>query len=445
MPATVVDSFIFKDIFSTSAMRQIFSDEARLQYYLDVEAALARSQAKLNIIPKEACDEIVKHCSVQYFDLEALKKQTELIGYPVLPVVKQLVQLCQNGLGQYCHWGTTTQDITDTALILQIRDAFVLIEKELKRMIASLEKLAKKYKNTPMIGRSNLQQATPITFGYKVATWLSAFYRHHARLLQMRPRILVGEFGGASGTLATLGDQGLKVRTLMMEDLGLGEPSITFHTIRDNIAEAGCFLGLITGSLAKISMDIKLMMSTEVNEVSEPFLLGRGSSSTMPQKRNPISCNFIHACAASTKQLVAALLDAMVADHERSTGPWEIEWVVIPEMFSLTSGALNQANFILSGLEVKPENMIKNLNLTQGFVCAEAVMMALSEKIGREKAHDLIYNICHQPDAKTSHFFDLLKANQTVTQHLKPNEIKRLLNPKHYTGLAATMVEKILR
>lgn len=445
MKAGAIDSEIFRDIFSTEPMRKIFSDEARIQYYLDVEAALAKAQAKLDIIPQKACDEIVRNCDATKFDFQELKKQTELIGYPVLPVVKQLVNLCDDGLGQYCHWGTTTQDITDTALTLQIKDALCLVEKDLKSIAQSLQHLAEKHKNTPMIGRSNLQQATPITFGYKVATWLAGIHRHLVRLHQLRPRVLVGEFGGASGTLAALGSQGLEVQSLLMQELGLGVPDITYHTVRDNIAEVGCFLGLVTGSLAKISMDVKLMMSTEVSEVSEPFIEGRGSSSTMPQKRNPISCNFIHACAAEVKQQMAVLLDAMVADHERSTGPWEIEWIAIPEIFSLTAGALNQANFMLSGLEVHEANMRRNLGLTNGLVCTEAVMMALANKVGRQKAHDLIYDICRQANANDKSLLDLLSENAEVSQNLTIDQLKQLLDPEQYTGLASIMVDKLLK
>lgn len=444
MGSGIVDSEIFRDIFSTELMREIFSDQSRVQYYLDVEAALAKVQAKLGIIPQKACDEIILNCNAKKFNFQELKKQTELIGYPVLPVVKQLVGLCKDDLGQYCHWGTTTQDITDTALVLQMKDALVLVENELNALANSLQGLAEKYKNTPMIGRSNLQQATPITFGYKVATWLAGIRRHLMRLEQLRPRVLVGEFGGASGTLATLGSQGLQVQSLLMEELGLGLPEITYHTVRDNIAEVGCFLGLVTGSLAKISTDIKLMMSTEVAEVSEPFLEGRGSSSTMPQKRNPISCNFIHACAAGVKQQVAALLDAMVADHERATGPWEIEWMAIPEIFLLTAGALNQANFMLSGLEVHEANMLRNLDLTNGLVCTEAVMMALAAKVGRQKAHDLIYDVCRQVSRGKNSLLELLIENDEVSRYLTNDQLRQLLNPKQYTGLASVMVEKLL-
>src|SRR5213078_2260119 len=249
-----------------------------------------------------------------------------------------------------------------------------------------LADLARRYRDTPMAGRSNLQQAVPITFGYKVATWLAAIERH-------RQRLLVGEFGGAAGTLASLGADGLDVQEGLMAELRLGQPEIAWHTARDRIAEVGCFLGLVTGTLGKIATDVKLLMQTEVGEVFEPYAKDRGSSSTMPQKRNPISCNYIHAGVAMVRQLVAALLDAMVEDHERSTGPWEIEWIAVPEIFLLTAGALQQARTLLAGLEVDAERMRANLDITQGLICTEAVMMGLAPHLGRQRAHDLVYDI----------------------------------------------------
>src|SRR5215469_4366947 len=306
MPATAVDSAVFRDIFSTEAMRRVFSDESRIQKYLDFESALARAQARLGIIPQQACDEIVKHCDVAEFDLAKVKAQTERIGYPVLPVVQQLVARCRDGLGEWCHWGATTQDITDTATVMQIREALILIERHLDGITEALAALARKYRDTPMAGRSNLQQAVPITFGYKMATLLAAFARHRERLNELRCRVLVGEFGGAAGTLASLGGRGLATQAELMKELQLGVPAIAWHTVRDTIAEVGCFLGLITGSCGKIALDVKLLMQTEVEEVYEPFHEGRGSSSTMPQKRNPISSVYITALVSVVRQQVAA-------------------------------------------------------------------------------------------------------------------------------------------
>ena len=274
MPSTILDSAVFRDIFTTEAMRNVFSDENRVQKYLDFEGALARAQAKLGIIPKEAAAEIVRHCSADKIDMVKLKEATERIGYPVLPVVQQLVKLCKDGLGEWSHWGATTQDVTDTATVMQIREALAIIEKDIDGICDALGTLAKKYRDTPMAGRSNLQQAVPITFGYKMATMLAAFERHKQRLKEIKPRVLVGEFGGAAGTLSSLGKDGLKVQEELMKELKLGQPEISWHTVRDCIAEVGCFLGLVTGSCGKIAFDVKLLMQTEVEEVYEPFHAG---------------------------------------------------------------------------------------------------------------------------------------------------------------------------
>ena len=444
MPATALDSAIFRDIFSTEAMRRVFSDENRIQRYLDIEAALAKVQARLGIIPNDAAAEIVRHCHVAEYDIELLKKQTERIGYPVLPVVQQLVKKCANGVGEWCHWGATTQDITDTATVLQIREALDLVEGELNAIGRALAKLARQYRDTPMAGRSNLQQAVPITFGFKAATLLSGFDRHLERLKELRKRVLVGEFGGAAGTLASLGQDGLKVQQALMQELGLGQPAIAWHTMRDSIAEAGCFLGLITGTLGKIATDVKLMMQTEVEEVYEPFAEGRGSSSTMPQKRNPISCNYIIACTSMVRQNVAALLDAMVEDHERATGPWEIEWIAVPEIFCLAAGALNQARFLLEGLEVDPKRMRANLDLTRGLIVSEAVMMGLGPHLGRQRAHDLVYDICRKAITSKESFLDLLAADPEISKHMNRAQLATLVDPANYLGVAGAMIDRVL-
>jgi 3-carboxy-cis,cis-muconate cycloisomerase len=445
MPSATNDSLIFRDIFSTEAMRRVFTDRARVQYYLDIEASLARVQARLGIIPKEAAEEIERHCHAEQFDFPALKRETERIGYPVLPVVQQLVGLCRNGLGEWCHWGATTQDITDTAAVMQVRDGLIVVEQELEAICAALTSLATRYRDTPMAGRSNLQQAVPITFGYKMAVLLAGFQRHLQRLREIRPRVLVCEFGGAAGNLSSLGNDGLKVQAALCVDLGLGQPEIAWHTMRDRIAEVGCFLGLVTGTAGKVSMDVKLMMQTEVEEVFEPFADQRGSSSTMPQKRNPISSNYIHACTAVVRQHVAALLDAMVADHERSTGPWEIEWIVLPEIFLLASGALAHARELVSGLQVDPERMRRNLDLTRGLLLSEAVMMRLGPAMGRQRAHDRVYDLCRRAISAGRPLLDVLAGDQEILSHVGREELAKLLDPSNYLGLSGEMVDRVVR
>ena len=444
MASTIIDSAIFQGIFSTDAMRQVWSDENRTQKYLDIEAALARVQGRLGLIPQEAADEIVSHCRLDQIDMTKLRQQTERIGYPILGVVSQLNLLCRDKLGEYCHWGATTQDITDTATVLQIREALLLVAEQLAAISAALAKLAREHRDTPVIGRSNLQQAIPVTFGFKMAGLLSAIERHRERLAQLRPRVLVGEFAGAAGTLASLQTGAMETQAALCAELGLGQPLIAWHTIRDNIAEVGAFLGLVGGTLGKLSLDVKLMMQTEVGEVQEPYYHGRGSSSTMPQKRNPISSAYIHGAISVLRQHAAALMDAMVADHERSTGPWQIEWIVLPEAFCLLAGALRQSRDIVEGLEVDPVAMRRNIDLTHGLVMSEAVMMGLGPYIGREVAHDLVYDICRVAVKERRPLLDLLAEHPEIAKHLDRAALARLCDPANYLGQSGVMVDRVL-
>jgi 3-carboxy-cis,cis-muconate cycloisomerase len=445
MPTSAIDSLIFRDIFGDPEVRAIWSDENRTQRYMDFEAALARAQASIGMIPKEAAAEITRVCKVENIDWAQLEKETLNIGYPVLGVVHQIAKHCKGDAGNFCHWGATTQDITDTATIMQMRESFDVIGKKLDAAIAATAKLAKDHRDTPMAGRSNLQQAVPITFGFKLARLLATLQRHKQRLAEIRPRIEVFEFGGACGTLASLGDRGLEVQTALAKELDLAQPDIAWHTERDRIAEAGCFLGLLTGTLGKFATDLKLMMQTEVGEASEPFIPNRGSSSTMPQKRNPISSVYITACAASVRQGVAALLDAMMEDHERATGPWEIEWITLPSIFTLAAGALNQAVFVLEGLEVHADGMKKNLDLTHGLIVSEAVMMGLAPKLGRDRAHDLVYEMVHKTGNEGMPLSDLLQQNKEISSQLGADEVKKLTDPAGYLGVAGAMVDRVLQ
>lgn len=442
--ASIIDSRIFGDIFSDAKMRAVWSDENRTAKYLDIERALAKVQGQLGIIPQEAADEIVKNCRLDMIDWAQLKAKTEQIGYPIIAVVNQINANCRDKLGEYCHWGATTQDITDTATVLQMREGLALVEADLKAISDSLADLSRKYRDTPIIGRSNLQQAIPITFGFKTASILAGIERHRERLEQLKPRVFMGEFGGAAGTLASLEKGAMETQAGLMAELGLACPPIAWHTVRDTIAEVGAFLALVGGSLGKIAMDVKLMMQTEVAEVFEPYAPGRGSSSTMPQKRNPISCLYIHANISVARQHAAALMDAMVADHERSTGPWEIEWVSLPEVFCLMSGALKQTKFVLAGLEVDTVQMRRNIDITHGLVMSEAVMMGLGPFIGREYAHDLVYELCREALKQQRPLVEILAAHPEINAHVSRAQLDAFCDPANYLGQAGVMVDQVL-
>lgn len=444
MGATAFDSVILGNLFGTESMRRIFLDQNRIAIYLDIEAALARVEARLGIIPAAAADEISTQAKIEHIDMELLRRRTEVVGSPIIPVVEQLVARCDSDFGRYVHWGATTQDITDTATVLQVREALAIVDTDLRVISDSLAKLARRYRDIPMAGRSMMQHAVPITFGLKAAEVLAAVERHRARLNELRPRVLIGQFGGAVGTLASLGARGLEVQRELMKELQLGEPEIAWHTHRDAFAEVGSFLAMVTGTLAKFATDLKLMMQTEVAEASEPAEDGRGSSSTMPQKRNPVACNFILACAALARQNAASLMESMVQDHERASGPWLVEWVALPELFLAASGALFHARNLTAGLHIDEERMRENLNATGGLIASEAVMMALAPHLG-DRAHDLIAEISRRTIEEKKPFLDLLAANDEVTKHLARATLEKLVDPANYLGLSAQMVDQVLQ
>jgi 3-carboxy-cis,cis-muconate cycloisomerase len=444
LTATAIDSPVFGGLFTTAAMREVWSDQTRLQCCLEVELALARVQARLGVIPQAAADEIARHGDAAAYDLAALAAGTVRAGSPIIPVVAALVAKCRDGAGEWAHWGATTQDIMDTAMVLQIRAALALVEADLDGICAGLAALARAHRDTPMAGRSNLQQAIPVTFGYKAAVLLAGFQRHRERLAQLRPRILVGQFGGAVGTLASLGDQGLAVQAGLMAELHLGQPVIAWHTARDGLAECGQFLALLTATCAKFALDVRLMMQTEVAEAFEPAQAGRGASSTMPQKRNPVMGNFAHAAAALVRSLSATLVEAVVQDHERGTGTFQMEWAAVPEIFCLAAGCLAHTRVLAEGLTVDPARMRANLDLTGGLVLAEAVMMGLGPKLGRSHAHHLVQAICKRVIAGDGAFLDLLAAEPEIAAVIDRDGLAALLDPANYTGLSGAMVDRVL-
>jgi len=440
---TVLDSILFRDAFGTPAMREVFSDFSLISRYAEVEIALAKAEARCGVIPAQAADEIAKRTDVSTLDFDLLRQETDIVGYPILPLVHQMVKQCGDA-GRYVHWGATTQDIMDTAVILQVRAGLAIIEDDIAALRGILANLSKRYRDTPMAGRTHLQQALPVTFGYKTAIWLAMFDRHAERLVQLKPRVFVGQFAGAAGTLASLGTKGFEVQKALCDELGLGVPVSTWHVARDGLAEAINFLALVTGSLGKIALDIMMMASTEFGEVYEPFVKGRGASSTMPQKRNPISSVYITAQTAIVKQHAAALMEAMVEDHERATGPWEIEWIVLPEIFMLSAGALAQTRFVLEGLQVNEKKMAENLQLTKGLIMSEAVMMKLGDKMGRNYAHDHVYDICREVVKTGTPLIDLLEKDAEIKKHASRKELEAMVDPANYLGVAGEMVDRVL-
>lgn len=434
-------------LFTTDRMRAVFSDRGRLQGMLDFEAALARAEARAGVIPVAAVAAIESQCDADAFDIDALARGSALAGNTAIPLVKALTALVakrDEAAARFVHWGATSQDAMDTGLVLQLRTALDLIDADLARLAGVLAGLADGHKRTVLAGRTWLQQATPVTLGLKAAGALSAIDRHRARIRELRPRVLVLQFGGASGTLAALGADGLKVAAALAGELKLGLPDVPWHSHRDRVAEVATALGLLVGTLGKVARDISLLMQTEVGEAFEPAAAGKGGSSTMPHKRNPVACAAILAAAIRVPGLVSVMLTAMVQEHERGLGDWHAEWDTLPEICTLAAGALAQLTEVLEGLELDTARMAENLEATRGLILAEAVTMALGGRIGRLPAHHLVEAACRRAADGQRHLRDVLGEDPEVRKHLSPADLQRLLDPANYVGLAETLVERAL-
>jgi len=444
MTVSPVDSDIVGALFGTDEMRALFSDRMRLQRMLDVEAALARVQARLGIIPAAAADAISAAARVDRLSLDELAASTRVVGYPVVGLVKALGRAAGPDAARYVHWGATTQDIIDTALVLQIRDGLRHVREGVARIARALVAKAQAHRGDLMAGRTHLQHALPITFGYKCAVWASPLLDDIARLDALAGRVLRVQFGGAVGTLASLGEQGRAVAAALAAELGLAVPDAPWHVGRDALAEAVCVLGIICGNLAKFATDVVLLMQTEVAEVFEPHQAGRGGSSTMPQKRNPIASEYVIAAARGVHALVPLMLGAMAQDHERGTGPWQSEQLALPQIFVLTSGALAHACTIAEGMTVDTARMRQNLDATNGLILSEAIMISLAKAIGRAAAHHAVECACDRAINERRHLVDVLKEDPEVAQHLDPSGLAQLADPSDYTGEAAAVVDRVV-
>ncbi len=445
MASHIIDSTFLKDLYGTPEMRAVFDDMSLLQKWLDTEVALAQAQAELSLIPAEAAAEITRCARADRLDIVRMKQLVDQTVHPIMPLIRVLKEACQGDAGEYIHWGATTQDIMDTAMVLQIKEAIAILEARLEALIEALVTLATHHRDTPMAGRTHGQQALPITFGYKVAVWLAEVLRHRERLAECKPRVLVGEFGGAVGTLASVTEHGLQIQQGMMTRLGLGVPLIAWHAARDTLAEFASVLALLAATTGKIAHEVISLQRTEIAEVEEPFNIGKVGSSTMPHKRNPMICEAIHALARLVMHTVPVALDAMIQEHERDWTGDHLEWAYLPEICVMTDGALQLSTRVVSGLQVHPRHMLNNLGQLNGLMLSEAVMLALAGKVGRQTAHDVVYECSMRAFENDLPFRQTLAETPVVTQHLSSADLEQLLDPLHYTGLAATFVDRVVQ
>jgi len=438
---------LLEPLFRWEAIQALFSDRARVQGMLDFEAALARAESRAGVIPAAAATTITAKCRAELFDLDALAQATALAGNPAIPLVRQLTALVGKDDQQamrFVHWGATSQDAIDTGFILQLRGALERIAAELERLAGALAQTARKHRATAVAGRTWMQQALPTTFGLKAAGWLDAVTRHRARLDTLRRNALVLQFGGAVGTLAALGGNGLELAKSLGEELHLAVPDLPWHSHRDRVVEVATTLGLCTGTLGKIARDISLQMQTEVAEVFEPAGEGRGGSSTLPHKHNPVTAAVVLAAATRVPALVATMLSAMLQEQERGLGGWHAEWETMPEIIGLAAGALHHLTDTVIGLEIDTARMSENLEVTRGLIFAEAVQMALGSAMGRLAAHELVEAACRRAKAGNRHLHEVLAEDATVAKHLNKEELERLFDPRQYLGAADALIDRVL-
>jgi 3-carboxy-cis,cis-muconate cycloisomerase len=439
------EAALFGRLYGTPEMRAVFSEERRLRAMLAVEAGLARVQAELGIVPASAARAIAAAAGrPEAFDLAAIARATENVGYPVVPVTSELARLAGAEAGAYVHWGATTQDIMDTSLVLQLRDAFALLESDLTGLVRALAGRAQRHRGDVMAGRTHLQHALPMTFGYKCAIWLAPLCDALLALREARANALVVQFGGAVGTLASLGSSGRAVTLALAAELGLGAPDAPWHVDRTRLARAATTLAIACGSIAKFATDVILLMQTEVGEVFEPHAPGRGGSSTMPQKRNPIASEYAIAAARGVRALVPLVLEAMAGDHERSTGPWQSEEIALPQIFVLASAAFAQARAIAEGMTVDTARMRANLGLTRGLIVSEAVAMALAERIGKADAHHAVERACAAVLDGGGELADALASDPVVGAAFDGARLRELLDPSGYIGESEAVVDRVL-
>lgn len=438
------DSEIFGALWSTAEMRALFSDPTQLQLMLDVEAALARAEARLGLVPQQVAETITNAARVENLRMERIAEGTRENGVPVPALVSELGRAAGEEAARYIHLGATTQDILDTALVLQMRHALEYLRRDLIALARTLASRASEYRDTPMAGRTHMQQAVPITFGLKCAVWASPLAAHVERLDQAARRTLVVQFGGAAGTLAALGANGVAVAEALAHELGLGMPDLPWHAARDTVAEIVALLGLVCGTLSKFALDVALLMQTEVAEVFEPHAAGRGGSSTIPQKRNPVAAEYIIAAARGVHALVPLMLAAMAQDHERATGPWQSEALALPQSFVLCAGALAHALANARGMTIDAARMRRNLELGGGLIMAEAVATGLAPVMGRAAAHQALKRISDRAIAEGKTLGQALRDDPDMRRHLSDEQIDRLCDPAAYLGSAGAFVDRVV-
>jgi adenylosuccinate lyase len=445
MASHATESRIYGGVYSSPEFAAVFSDSNQVQKWLDVERALALTQAELGLIPAGAAQEIARQTRVELFDLEQLGRESRETGHVLVPTIRALAKLCEGPAGVYVHYGVTTQDILDTGLVLQIKEAWVHVLSRLASIRQNLAKLAERHRQTPMAARTHGQQALPTTFGYKVAVWVDELDRHLERFQEAEPRILVGNLTGAVGTLASFGTQGFEVQALTLAKLGLTAPRTSWHSARDRILEIAALLVQVAVTLGRIANEVYNLQRTEIDEVREGFRMGKIGSSTMPHKQNPSTVDLIVALSRMIRAQMVALTDAAFQQHERDGTAWRIEWAALPEMFIYTGAILGRMDEVLTvGLEVREQQMRRNLDLLGGQILSERIMFVLGNRLGKQTAHEVVYEVTMEAKQHGMSFREALLKDNRVNTSFTPQALEELLDPTTYLGLAVAMVDQVV-
>ena len=443
MASHVLDFLILGNNFSTSEMRAIWSEQNRLEKQVDVEVALAKAEGELGVIPADVADEIVKKADASKLSLQQIADEAAKAKHSLMSTINAL-QKQVGEAGQFIHYGATTQDIVDTATVLQLKQSFAIVERDTKLIAIELKRLAKQYQYLPMVGRTHGMQALPTTFGFKLAVWLDEFVRHLQRLTEIKQRVLVGNISGAVCTYASMGNFGPMIEARALSSLGLNTPNIGWQSARDRFSEYGSVIALISGTLGKIGNEFYNLMRTEINEVEEPFSEGKIGSTTMPHKRNPAALEGLASLTAPLLKSVALIHESMKVEHERDAMSWRAEWIALPEINLYISAQLQTALTILRGLKVNSDRMLANLLMQNGLLLSEKVMFEIGKRLGKQTAHHLVYNCAMQAFEQNRAFKDVLLDDPLLNKEFSVAELDSWLEPINYLGSAPEKVQQVI-
>ncbi|WP_042357670.1 adenylosuccinate lyase [Bacillus rubiinfantis] len=443
MPSSVIDSELYRGIYVSEEMRKVFSDESLLQKWLDSWVALAQAEAEIGIVPEAAAQEIARKAKYEDIDMKTIREGIVDTTHPLIVQIREFTKVVGGEAGGWIHWGATTQDIMDTAVVLQMKDAQEILIVQLRKFLHTLLNLAQEHKDTIMPGRTHGQHALPVTLGYKIAIWADEIGKHIDRLEEGKKRYLLGSFSGAAGTLASITEHGLDVQERYCRILGLEQPTITWHVQRDGFAEFASIIAMISGTVGKIANEIINLQKSEICEIEEGFKMGQVGSSTMPHKRNPMICEYVVGLTRLVQRNASLGFDGMLQEHERDMSYWTTEWSYIPQICMLTSGGLQQMQGILERFIIHKENMERNLNLLQGLIVSENLMLTLGHHVGRQVAHDMIYRVSMKAFEEQRPLVEVTLEDKEIMAHMSEQEVRDHLHPKNYVGLCQELVQRV--